>query len=162
MRFSNGSAGSGCVGQGDDSDDLRWVIFGKRGLTFCRCYLDGVKASGGDSNLSLKLSTEASFFDIDLPRNSKENEANSEAVAFNTRSFVGERRALLFEYDLNDKTILCDGEYLSENEYTTFSPFTTWTVAVDSGAGASSLDFDGLNSVRLEILCDVTLRQTGM
>ncbi|KAI5815555.1 hypothetical protein BZA77DRAFT_369945 [Pyronema omphalodes] len=142
-----------------DVEDEMFQRFCRVRMCRARCYLDGVKASGSDSNLSLKLSTEASFFDIDLPRHLKEKKSNGEAVDFDTRSFVGERRTLLFEYDLNDKTILCDGEYLSESDYTTFSPFTTWSVAIDRGFESSGLNFDELNWVKLEILCEVTLRQ---
>lgn len=109
--------------------------------------------------MSLKILTDESFLDINLHKG--QDLENIELVAPRTRSYVGERRALFFEYSLHNGTILCDGEYVSEGEYTTFTPFTGWTVAVTGGAGSLSheeLDFEGLKSVKLEILCDVTLR----
>ncbi|KAL9562967.1 hypothetical protein ACKAV7_012918 [Fusarium commune] len=79
------------------------------------------------------------------------------AAPFNV--FVGDARALLFEYSVEDRSIICDGEYGQNLDYTRQSPLTEWELTIGAGGlQAKDLDFTDLKGIRMEFWCDITLK----
>jgi hypothetical protein len=78
------------------------------------------------------------------------------------RIFLGASRKVLFEYSLSDNSTACDGWYGQERDYTKFTPLTNWVVKITGGGygtlSVADLDLSGLKSLRLEFLCDFSLR----
>ena len=74
------------------------------------------------------------------------------------RSFVGDARTLLFEYDVSDGSIICDGDYGQMRDYTRQTPITNWQISIDEGGlQVKDMDLTDLQGVRMEFWCDVTL-----
>lgn len=116
-----------------------------------RCYLDGVKTvcpPTGMDTLRLYLKTPGRFSDIALPG------ARTDRVS----NFVGDARALLFEYVPLDGSIVCDGEYSQQRDCTLQTPLTEWEVCIaPGGLEVKDLDLEELTGLRMEFWCDVTL-----
>ncbi|KAG7407650.1 hypothetical protein Forpe1208_v012723 [Fusarium oxysporum f. sp. rapae] len=121
------------------------------------CYLEGVSvapnfdATGENSGIRLLLKTSGRFYDINLPGR------KDGAAPFN--AFVGDARALLFEYSVEDRSIICDGEYGQNLDYTRQSPLTEWELTIGAGGlQVKDLDFTDLKDIRMEFWCDITLK----
>ncbi|KAK4663532.1 hypothetical protein QC763_609220 [Podospora pseudopauciseta] len=116
-----------------------------------RCYLDGVKTVYPPTEmdtLRLYLKTPGRFSDIALPG------ARTDRVS----NFVGDARALLFEYVPLDGSIVCDGEYSQQRDCTLQTPLTEWEVCIaPGGLEVKDLDLEELTGLRMEFWCDVTL-----
>lgn len=122
-----------------------------------RCYLEGASvapdsdATGESAGIRLFLKTSGRFYDINLPGR-KDGAALFDA-------FVGDARALLFEYSVEDLSIICDGEYGQNLDYTRQSPLTEWELSIGTGGlQARDLDFTNLKGIRMEFWCDITLK----
>jgi hypothetical protein len=112
-----------------------------------RVHLRGIKALGSRP-LRLFIQTSGRFLDILEP--------NIDTV-LDTRTFVGDPRAVLFEKDISgvEERITCDGDYGLHQDYTMQTPFTDWTVKLARGGlTAEEIDLQGLSGVEMEILCD--------
>ncbi|KAI3319340.1 hypothetical protein HD806DRAFT_509714 [Xylariaceae sp. AK1471] len=121
-----------------------------------RCYLEGLDTVASDtlSSLRLLLRTSGRFYDINLPNVYGTKEESGPGY----RAFVGDPRTILFEYQPTDSSIICDGEYGQELDYTKQSPLTDWEVAIARGGlSIDDLKLDGLTGLRMELWCDVTL-----
>ena len=100
--------------------------------------------------LRLLLQTNGRFTDIGFP-------AVLQPVSY-VRSFVGDARTLLFEYNTNDESIICDGAYGQMRDYTRQTPITDWKISIgEGGLRAQDLDLSNLRGLRMEFWCDVTL-----
>ncbi|KAK4172154.1 hypothetical protein QBC36DRAFT_349786 [Triangularia setosa] len=119
-----------------------------------RCYLDGAKTIRPPAEietLRLYLKTSGRFSDIALPGARRDRVYN----------FVGEVRTLLFEYDVGDWTIVCDGEYSQQRDCTLQTPLTEWEVTIaPGGLEMKDLDLEGLTGLRMEFWCDITLSES--
>lgn len=100
------------------------------------------------------LKTSGRFSDIALPG----SRTRHAAVASRASDYVGDARTLLFEYDPEDHTIVCDGEHSQQRDYTAQTPLTEWEVSLaPGGLGVEELDLEGLTGLKMEFWCDVTL-----
>jgi len=124
-----------------------------------RCYFEGVKIRNPDPDLVLRLelSTNGCYFDNDP----KLLNFQSDHKFTPARAFVGDARAVTFEYDpAHPECITCDGEYGQERDYTMLTPMTYWTIRIlDDEYGTikrSDLDFSGFTGLRMEFLCEFT------
>ncbi|KAH4019276.1 hypothetical protein HBI81_192460 [Parastagonospora nodorum] len=137
--------------------------FGRIRLSRARCFLDGAKLSStaGPQKESLplriELHTESQFFDLPL-----EKRVQPELGPVIPRVFLGASRKVLFEYSPSDNSTACDGWYGQERDYTKFTPLTNWVVKITGGGygtlSVADLDLSGLKGLRLEFLCDFSLR----
>ncbi|EAT77723.2 hypothetical protein SNOG_14871 [Parastagonospora nodorum SN15] len=137
--------------------------FGRIRLSRARCFLDGAKLSStaGPQKESLplriELHTESQFFDLPL-----EKRVQPELGPVIPRVFLGASRKVLFEYSPSDNSTACDGWYGQERDYTKFTPLTNWAVKITGGGygtlSVADLDLSGLKGLRLEFLCDFSLR----
>jgi hypothetical protein len=127
-----------------------------------RCFLDGAKLSStadpqkGSLPLRIELQTGSQFFDFPL-----EQRAECDHGPVIPRIFLGMSRKVLFEYFPSDNSTPCDGWYGQERDYTKFTPLTNWVVKIIGGYGTLSvadLDLSGLKGLKLEFLCDFSLR----
>lgn len=92
-----------------------------------RCFLEGLKISTTTTNtisppppqnLRLTLSTNGRFFD-------------HQSQTPSPRSFIADKRRLIFEYNITTGEILCDGVYGQEQDYTMHTPMTSWLIKID-------------------------------
>ncbi|KAK0665601.1 hypothetical protein QBC41DRAFT_282591 [Cercophora samala] len=160
------------LGNAIDADDLRARLSAGKSITVslcpdqvlfngfsrirvsrARCYLDGVKtvcSTLETKTMRLYLKTPGRFSDIALPG----------AWTDRVSNFVGDARALLFEYDLEDGAIICDGEYSQQRDCTLQTPLTEWEISIaPGGLEAKDLNLEGLTGLRMELWCDVTLSE---
>ncbi|PYI11593.1 hypothetical protein BO78DRAFT_425539 [Aspergillus sclerotiicarbonarius CBS 121057] len=125
-----------------------WQRFGRIRMLSARCYLDGLQLARGSNPstpaLQLLLSTGSQFFD---------RGTDGETDVF---YFSGNPRTLVFEYDVGDGTILCDGNYGTHTKYT---PMTQWSVVIPHDISLEDYDFSNLRSLRFEFLCEFSLQQ---
>ncbi|KAM5376208.1 hypothetical protein ACJA88_007319 [Fusarium oxysporum] len=140
-----------------DPKDAMFAGFSRIRVSKARCYLEGASvapdsdATGEDAGIRLFLTTSGRFYDINLPGR------KDGAAPFN--AFVGDARALLFEYSVEDRSIICDGEYGQNLDYTRQSPLTEWELSIGAGGlQARDLDFTNLKGIRMEFWCDITLK----
>ncbi|EMT62732.1 hypothetical protein FOC4_g10006365 [Fusarium odoratissimum] len=140
-----------------DPKDAMFAGFSRIRVSKARCYLEGVSvapsfyATGDNASIRLLLKTSGRFYDISLPGR------KDGAAPFN--AFVGDARALLFEYSVEDRSIICDGDYGQNLDYTRQSPLTEWELTVGvGGLQAKDLDFTHLKGIRMEFWCDITLK----
>lgn len=105
--------------------------------------------------IRLLLETDGRFFDRDC----FQKDADKQLVP--VRSFVGDPRTLLFEYNPQSQAIITDGIWGQERDYTKHTPMATWKISIagrtDTAAGSISQigDFPQLKSVVMEFTCDV-------
>ncbi|KAH8728114.1 hypothetical protein GQ44DRAFT_724647 [Phaeosphaeriaceae sp. PMI808] len=145
-----------------DPQDSIWRGFGRIRMSSARCYLIGAKV-GGDSNtaasVKLQLDTDGRFFDRDCFQ--KVPESGLSGTLMPLRSFVGDSRTLLFEYDVTSNAIICDGLWGQERDYTKYTPLTTWKVSIvghqgpDVANGGLIVDFSSVTALEMELNCDV-------
>ncbi|EWZ30181.1 uncharacterized protein FOBCDRAFT_144708 [Fusarium oxysporum Fo47] len=140
-----------------DPKDAMFAGFSRIRVSKARCYLEGASvapdsdATGEGAGIRLFLKTSGRFYDINLPGR------KDGAAPFN--AFVGDARALLFEYSVKDRSIICDGEYGQNLDYTRQSPLTEWELSIGAGGlQARDLDFTNLKGIRMEFWCDITLK----
>jgi hypothetical protein len=100
----------------------------------------------------LELSTTGKFFDL--------------GAKFGIpRSFVANRRRVVFEYDVVTGDVLCDGSYGQERDYTKHSPMTSWLIKVDNRgiatAPAAEIDFTAFTGIKMEFECEFVWNQLG-
>ncbi|MCJ1396733.1 hypothetical protein MMC18_009625, partial [Xylographa bjoerkii] len=107
--------------------------FGRIRLSRVRCYLEGAKPSDAalaqrvNAPLRIEIHSEPQFFDFPLEGT---RTGDTEIIP---RIFLGSARTLIFEYQPLDKSIICDGWYGQERDYTKHTPITTWTLRVVGG-----------------------------
>lgn len=124
------------------------------------------------------LKTDGRFFDIDTVARSTllpipNTEANGSSPDVNgisptaantsptdlvpvTRAFVGDPRALLFEYVPDSGVILCDGQWGQLRDYTKHTPMTNWEVGIEAPSDdLAKLDFSAFSGIRMEFECEV-------
>ncbi|RAL03814.1 uncharacterized protein BO80DRAFT_462499 [Aspergillus ibericus CBS 121593] len=136
------------VGLDLDPQASIWQRFGRIRMLAARCYLDGLQlVPGSDPSapaLQLHLSTSSQFSD-------RGTDLHNEVY-----SFSGNPRTLVFEYDVGNGTILCDGNYGTHTKYT---PMTQWSVVIPREIPLDHYDFSNLRSLRFEFLCEFSLQQ---
>lgn len=111
------------------------------------------------------ITSDARFVDRDFPskyssvgRVAAVNEPLDIEVA-PVRTFVGETKSVLFEYDLSDYSLICDGEFGQREDYTMYTPFTQWDVDIlDNGSVPVDLDWQRFKGLRWEFFCDIMQR----
>ncbi|KAI1840202.1 hypothetical protein JX266_013603 [Neoarthrinium moseri] len=155
---------SGAVDFTIDPQDLIWRGFGRIRMSSARCYLPGAKwrdPSAAHPPLRLELKTSGRFFDRDCAQKAPEGGLGDQTRLVPVRSFVGDERTLLFEYDVASGMVVCDGLWGQERDYTKYTPLTTWRVEVvgycrdPETQRVLDLDLTGVLAVEMEFVCDV-------
>lgn len=151
-------------------DHQLWQGFSRIRLSGVRCYLEGLQAIPMANGLShtvpsimrLQLKTDGRFYDLQDDRPDTDGLVTDGTVqdqARLMRSFVGDPRRLLFEYQLTDDSIICDGMYGQERDYTKHTPITTWEMSVVQPAATTKAawdtDFSAFTGVKVEFICEV-------
>lgn len=151
-------------------DDQLWQGFSRIRLSGVRCYLEGIQARPIANGLSytvpsimrLQLKTDGRFYDLQDERSDTTGlviDGTAQDQPRLVRSFVGDSRRVLFEYQLTDDSILCDGMYGQQRDYTKHTPITTWEMSVVQPAAtmkaAWDLDFSAFTGVKVEFICEV-------
>lgn len=73
-----------------------------------------------------------------------------------TRTFVGDQRALLFEYEPALGAIIRDGQWGQMQDYTKHTPMTNWEIGIEASEHElAQLDFSELTGIRMEFDCEV-------
>ncbi|EMT72587.1 hypothetical protein FOC4_g10001225 [Fusarium odoratissimum] len=137
-----------------DPQDAQWRGFSRIRMSSARCYLDGVSLPTGQA-LKIQLKTSGRFFDRDCLQEKSSN------LLVPVRSFVGDARTLLFEYNPTSKNIITDGLWGQERDYTKHTPMTSWNISIigypgiNNDASAVQVDFSDFSGITLEFTCDV-------
>ncbi|KAK4033351.1 hypothetical protein C8A01DRAFT_19685 [Parachaetomium inaequale] len=149
----------GAVSVSVDPAAAVWEGFRRIRMGAVRCYLDGVKTTSGGGIIRLQLHTAPHFFDPSDRAGEEEPEKEEHVEPpILTRSFLGDSRTLLFEYQPESGAVVCDGKFGQSLDYTKHTPMTTWDIRVverracEEGAG---VDFSGVKGVVMEFECDV-------
>ncbi|KAE8155710.1 hypothetical protein BDV40DRAFT_306746 [Aspergillus tamarii] len=148
-----------------------WNGFGRIRLSCARCWLEGVKTNS-DLPIRLQLGSDGQFFDRnpadEIPA-VIDTGLYEDVVFYNLlhnpppspiKRYVGDARMIVFEYKPRANSIVCDGMYGQERDYTKYTPMTRWSIQVvenDSDtAKLNQIDFSQFQGIVMEFVCDVT------